>query len=536
MSPELSLTLVDLLRDRAAAHPDRPFVEVLGERCESYAEIQAAAARVAGGLLRLGVAAGEPVVVMAQNSLAAIHCWFGINMAGAIEVAINTAYRGGPLAHAVRAVDAKWIILEAPFLAHLAAVEDAVPGLVGAIVIGEGGVQLKRVPVVPYAQALTGAAAPAVAARASDVASVIYTSGTSGPAKPVLLTHSANLNAAGQAVRGLRLQADDVYYCAHPLFHMAGKSLAVIAQLLAGGMVVLDGKFAASEWIHRIAATGATVTVAHGPMLEMIHAQPATEKDRGTRLRRVLACPLPKRIATAFEERFATLGIEAYGMTEIGLPAIRPMDEPLRVGCCGRIDRSRYDLRIADADTDAELPAGAVGQILVRPKQDWVLMQGYAGMPESTVAAWRNLWFHTGDAGFVDEDDHLHFVDRLGDRIRRRAESISSYDIEVAALAFPGVSEAAAVGVPSEFESDDDIKLCVVAQEDHAPDPRELLGHLAARLPHYMVPRFLEVLDALPRTPTNKVRKAALRAAGITAGTWDRKAHGVELRELIQHG
>ncbi len=482
--------------------------------------------------MRLGVEQGQSVVTMAHNSHVAVHCRFGINLAGAVEVAINTAYRGISLAHALRAIEARWVILESGFLPLLAEIEEEVPQLTSAIVIGSSDAVLKRVKVLQYEDIVQpGAAHEAHVASPAEVASVIYTSGTSGPSKPVLLTHAANLHAAAQIVRGLRLTREDVYYCVHPLFHQAGKTLAVVAQMLVGGKVVLDARFSAASWLRRVIDCEATVTVAHGPMLEMIYAEPRSPQDRASRLRATLACPLPKRIGREFEERFGILGLEAYGMTEIGIAAIRPIDEPLRPGSCGTVDQERYELRIADPDTDTALAPGEVGEIQIRPKQEWTLMQGYAGMPEATVRAWRNLWFHSGDAAFLDADGYLHFVDRIGDRIRRRAENISSYDIEAAALAHPEVAEAAAVGVPSEFEADDDIKLCIVGASDREVDLAGLLAYLATRLPHYMVPRYVEQLDALPRTPTNKIRKQVLRAGGVV-NAWDRKAHGIDLRGL----
>jgi crotonobetaine/carnitine-CoA ligase len=155
----------------------------------------------------------------------------------------------------------------------------------------------------------------------------------------------------------------------------------------------------------------------------------------------------------------------------------------------------------------------------------------YAGMPDRTMEAWRNLWFHTGDAGYRDSEGYHFFVDRLKDRIRRRAESISSYDIETVALSYSLVADCAAVGVPSEYENDDDIKLCVVMSSVNlAFDPIDLLRHLAISLPHFMVPRYVEVLETLPRTPTNKVKRAALREEGVTSRTWDRKANGISLK------
>jgi crotonobetaine/carnitine-CoA ligase len=187
---------------------------------------------------------------------------------------------------------------------------------------------------------------------------------------------------------------------------------------------------------------------------------------------------------------------------------------------------------VVDPDTDIEVPVGQVGEFVVRPRRPWTMMQGYLGMPEKTLQAWRNLWFHTGDAGYVDAEGWFHFVDRLGDRIRRRAENISSYEIESAAALHPAVLECAAIGVPSGFESDDDIKLLVVLRPGEPWVPKDMLEHLVRLLPHYMVPRYLQQIEALPRTPTNKVIKSQLRAVG--GECWDRKAAGIALLDVAR--
>jgi len=204
----------------------------------------------------------------------------------------------------------------------------------------------------------------------------------------------------------------------------------------------------------------------------------------------------------------------------------------LRVGSCGKNRSDWFDVRIVDPETDETRGIGEVGEIVVRPLAPWTIMQGYLGMPEQTVEAWRNFWFHSGDSGYIDAEGYAYFVDRMKDRIRRRAENISSYDIESASAAHPQVLEAAAVGVPSEFEGDDDIKLCAVLRPGEQLPPQELLAYLAQQLPHHMVPRYIEFLDALPRTPTNKVKKNELRSRGVGPPAWDRRAAGISLKNL----
>jgi crotonobetaine/carnitine-CoA ligase len=536
-------TLPRALDRRVLESADRPFVTMEHEGTESYAEARAAARTMAAALRAAGVRPGQRVAVMAPNSLTAIHAWLGANLIGAADVMLNTAYRGRTLEHALNLVGCEVLLAEERFLPVLRESEAQLTQLRRIVHF--------RLPDTPSAalprfarhglvalEALMPAAGdvtePAPAPAFNDLASIIFTSGTSGPAKGVMMPHAQAYALALQTAQGLRLRTHDVYYCFHPLFHTAGKFISLYAGILSGAHVILDRSFRAERWLERIREHGATVTLAHGAMLEMVHALPPSPADRLHKLERLLASPFPRRIAADFEERFGVRGIEVWGMTEVNNPCWCPYDGPPRRGTCGRPDPAWAEMRVVDPATDVELAAGQIGEFVVRPRHPWTMMQGYYGMPEKTVEAWRNLWFHTGDAGYVDAEGWFHFVDRLGDRIRRRAENISSYEIESAALDDPAVRECAAVGIPSCYEADDDIKLFVVAQPDAPFDPAALLERLVRLLPHYMVPRYVETIAALPRTPTNKVRKAELRSAPAGSSCWDRKAAGVSVRAIAE--
>lgn len=533
-------TVGECIRARAAAFPDRVAVEMIGEGRETYSECFRASLAMACGLVAAGIRQDEAVVVMAPNCLTAIHAWLGANLAGVTEVTINTAYRARLLEHAVNISGARLVIAESSFLPVFRECEAGLSGVHQIFYfdapgsVAEAPPAFERIRISRLGDLLaTAPEADLPVARMSDVASVIYTSGTTGPAKGIMMPHAQVCALAKQSINGLRLGEDDVFYCFHPLFHMAGKFMAVFAMLMAGGRIVLDRTFNSELWVDRVRSYGATVGLAHGPMIEMIYAQPERPEDREHKVSRLLAAPLPKAIAERFEARFNLRGIEVWGMTEINIGTWRPYDEPLRPGSCGRASDEWVELRIVDPVTGVEQSSGQAGELVIRPRKPFAFMRGYIGMPEKTVEAWQNLWFHTGDIGYRDDDGYYYFVDRLGDRIRRRAENIPGYDIEAAAAAHPAVAEVAAVGVASEFESDDDIKLCLVPAAGINIDPLDILRHLAGTLPHYMVPRYIEVMPALPRTPTNKVKKAELRTNGITPQTWDRKAAGIALKDFV---
>ncbi|RZL65661.1 MAG: ATP-dependent acyl-CoA ligase [Variovorax sp.] len=538
-------TVPRAMRARASRSPDRPFVTMEHEGTETFAQCHAHALAMGRFLQDQGVQSGQVVAVMAPNSLVAIHAWMGLGCIGAVDAMINTGYRGGPLEHALNLVQASVLLVEERFLPVLQASEQRLLHLKTVIHFRLPDTDpgplpsFERIALAPLTYrelAPDSEWVPEPGPSFHDLASVIFTSGTSGPAKGVMMPQAQAYALALQTVNGLRLEADDVYYCAHPLFHTAGKFIALYAALLAGAHVALDRMFRADLWVQRLFDLGATVTLAHGAMLEMVHAQPPSPLDGRLRLRRLMAAPFPRRIAAEFERRFGVRGVEVWGMTEVNNPCWNALDEPLHLGTCGRPDPAWAEMRVVDPETDLEMPIGEIGEFVVRPVRPFTMMQGYWNAPEATVRAWRNLWFHTGDAGYVDADGRYHFVDRLGDRIRRRAENIASFDIETAAQSHDGVRECAAVGVPSGYESDDDIKLFVALRSGQDLSPPALLTHMASLLPHYMVPRYIEIIDALPRTPTNKVRKSDLRAGVIVGRCWDRKAAGVSLRNLMADG
>ena len=200
---------------------------------------------------------------------------------------------------------------------------------------------------------------------------------------------------------------------------------------------------------------------------------------------------------------------------------------PTALGSAGR-PRSGVEVRVID-ENDCELPAGAVGELVVRTDCPWAISHGYAGNPVATGVAWRNGWFHTGDGFKRDAGGNFYFVDRLKDAIRRRGENISSFEVESEVLAYPAIREAAAIAVKSEI-AEDEVCAVVAIKEGEALDPAGLIEFLRPRMAHFMVPRYVRVVEALPRTPTAKIEKVKLRAEGLTTDTWDREAAGIVVK------
>ncbi|MEP3437498.1 MAG: AMP-binding protein [Hoeflea sp.] len=527
-------TLDHVLKWRSGLTKDRPLIQFEDDAPVSVAGLYELARGYAQTLVTSGLKPHDRLVLVAENSIDHLAVWFATNLAGAANVPINPVLTGVMLARSLQLVEPEIVVVDASVLPALAGICHNVASLRRIFWIGEacdipdfGAISCERLEPGDPALAVLPEGKP------SDIASILFTSGTSGPAKGVMVTQAQCYLTALQTLQGLRIGPEDTCYFAHPLFHMSPRFCAVYASLLAGANICFDRKFNAERWLDRIRQSRSTFTIGHGPLLEMIHAQPERPDDADTHLTRLGTAPFPKHIAADFERRFGVKGIETWGMTEINIPCWHPYDAPLKVGACGVIREEWYEFRVVDPDTDLEVPTGETGEFVIRPKLPWIVSPGYYRNDAATMAAWRNLWFHSGDTGYVDAEGWLYFVDRLGDRIRRRAENISSYDIEAAANLHPAIQESAAVGVPSEFAADEDIKLCILCRPGARFDPHDIMIHLARELPHHMVPRYLEEIEEMPRTPTQKIRKEILRKAGAGSSAWDRKAAGVDLRALI---
>jgi crotonobetaine/carnitine-CoA ligase len=511
------------LRRHAAERPDAPFLTFEFTKTLTFAETLKRSERLGAGLAELGVSHGDRVVMMMENSVEILLTWFATNLIGAVEVPINTAYQGMTLEHTFNNCGARVAVVDAQFLPRLIESASKLDHLEKVVVVGAPTVELPW-PVTDFDDVASQAEFPATTVSYRDLAAIMYTSGTTGPSKGVLTPHALAYTLGRQTMERLAITAEDTYYVCLPLFHSNAQYVQVYAALIAGAQVAIARRFSASGWVECIRRSKATVSSLLGVMAQFIYAQPPGERDRDHGLRRAVAIPMPSTIAEDFSERFGIDCVESYGMTEASLVIWRPEGTPLRPGSCGKPLSDEYDVAIVDPDSDEPVVPGEVGEIVIRPKRAWTMALGYHDMPGQTIEAWRNLWFHTGDAGRVDEDGFYYFVDRIRDRIRRRGENVSSFDVEAVLSEYAGVVECAAVGVPAD-EGDDEIKVSLVSTTD--VDCVDLIEHCRRRLPYFAVPRYVDILDELPKTPNGKVLKREIRRQGITGSEWDRVASGI---------
>jgi crotonobetaine/carnitine-CoA ligase len=261
-------------------------------------------------------------------------------------------------------------------------------------------------------------------------------------------------------------------------------------------------------------------------MVPFLLAKPPLPVEREHALRTMIASPPPPNIVE-FMTRFNLPETwTGYGMTEVPAPLVYVAGDEMRPGYCGR-QRQGFQCRLVDAH-DIEVPPGTPGELIVRSEQPWMIAHEYLDNPAATAQAWRNGWFHTGDMMRVDEG-RFYFVDRAKDAMRRRGENISSVELEAEIRAHSAVAEVACVPYRPEGTVEDEVKAWIVAVPGTEIDFGGLLRFCADRMAHFMVPRYFELIDELPKTPSLRVKKFELRAQGNSAATWDREAHGLRV-------
>ena len=512
---------------RGADSPGRPFIRFEDGPAWTYADALGAALRTAGGLRALGVAREDPVLVWLPNGPDLVRIWFACCLLGAVFVPVNTGYRGRLLEHVLHNAAPRLAVVHAELTDRLRDV--TCPTLRHIVVLGDRQESQCPSPMAGVTSSGHGSLdAPPIEAgalpdvRPWDLQAIVYTSGTTGLSKGVLTTH---LHLASMALGGRdMIGGDDHRLVALPLFHSGGLQ-SVFGALLTGGSLSLVRSFRTETFWDTVRQSGATTVTLLGAMIGFLMKAPPHPDEARHRLRNVFLVPFPAD-GPAFARRFGVTVWTNYNSTETCNTLVSERD-PVKPGVCGR-PRAGISARLVD-DHDFDVPAGAVGELVLRTALPWAMSHGYHRDAEATAAAWRNGWFHTGELFRVDADGDWFFVDRKKDALRRRGENISSAEVEREILAHPAVLEAAVVAVPSEF-GEDDVLAVVALRPERAVTPRELVDFLQPRLAHFMVPRYVRLLDRLPRTETHKVQKYLLRRQGLTDDTWDRDAAGIRVR------
>lgn len=514
-------TLGQELRQAAAEVPDRPFIRMMAGEW-TYRQVDEACDRLASVLAAKGIGKGTTVSLMLPNCIEFVICWFAIARLGGVAAPVNTAFRGSALEMAIDLVQSRLIVVHATLFEQFQEVRGNLTQIGGVIVVGDApAVDDERYETLMQP---AGACVPFEEPKLHffDLCLLLYTSGTTGRSKAAMIPHRFVLGQAEGVIEGLGLTPRDVLYCPYPLFHLDAAVMTVAPALLLRGVAAIGERFSVTAYWDEMKALGGTVFDFMGATLTMLWKQPPSPKDRDHHARLGWGVPLPAW-AGEFERRFGCRLVELYGSTEAGTFIYTPLDEPRRPGSCGK-PLDRWEVQIQDESGKA-LPAGAVGEMVVRPREPSLMMKGYFGMPEASLEAFRDLWFHTGDLLRQDEDGYLYFVGRRKDVVRRRGENISAAEVEMFIEAHADVLQCAVIGVPSEL-TEEDVMACVVPRPGSSIDFEALVQHCTGSMAKFMVPRYFRLMDTLPRTPTDKVEKFRLQQQGITADTWDRETKG----------
>lgn len=530
--PLAERTVGKLLAAKAAADGDRPYL-YFEDRVFSYAEVDRISNRLANGLRGWGIAHGAHVAVLMDNKPEQLWLYFALCKIGAVSVPVNTAAKGELLAYYLTQSRSAAILLDAAHIGRYRAVAADCPEIARALVVGaaEDGEDRGLAASVLHYDALLDHpdTAPEVEVKMSDIAFIFYTSGTTGPSKGNMSPHASAVTGALDYLEMFGYRPDDILYTCLPMFHGNAVYCTCLPALASGAAVALSRRFSASAFWDEVRRFKATQFNLLGAMTNILWGRPPAASDRDHFVRQCMMVPVPD-FAPAFEERFGIRIASVYALTDFGGATILPVDHPPEKKRSAGRPLPHVELAILD-DDDMELPPGEVGEICLRAKLPWVAAQGYFGMPEATLRANRNFWFHTGDRGRVDADGYLYFVDRKKDAMRRRGENISSYEVENIILRHPDIIDVAAYGVKSEM-SEEEVMVSVVKREGSGLTEEGLVEFCQDNMAYFMVPRFVDFVSELPKTMTEKVEKYKLRQAAEARlpSLWDRERLGIVLK------
>jgi crotonobetaine/carnitine-CoA ligase len=518
MVPLEQRTVVHMLREGARRHPERTAVR--DQQSElTYGQLLERSAGAAAALRELGVAPGDPVLLMLGNHVDHVVAWFGASCARAVEVPLNTELQAPQLSYIANHCEARVLVIDAGCVDRLRAAAGELRHLEHVIVRGEAD-GLDELPFTVHDIELLRRAEPGPIAELNpwDPSGIMYTSGTTGPPKGVVVSHAQTYGRMLPLGAGSP-QPGDTTLVTLPIYHVIGQCRGLYNTLIAGGTAVLEPRFSASRFWDSCRKHQVTYVPLVGVMATYLLRQPARQDDADNPVQRICLGTTIREV-DRFRQRFAIPELYvSYGLTEVGGVLVGPAEST----GCGWL-RDDFEGLLVD-EHDVAVAPGEVGELVLRPTEPWTVMLGYHKRPEETMARWRNLWLHTGDLMRQREDGMLIFVDRRSDRIRHHGENVSTGEVEQHIVAYPAVHECAVVGIASsddEAPGDQDILAVVVPASGENLDPGRLIEFLSHRLPRFAVPRFVRIVAELPRTDsTRRVRKSVLAEQGA-AGAWER--------------
>jgi carnitine-CoA ligase len=488
--------------------------------------------KAANGFLALGVKQGDKVAIMLPNCPEFLYAWFGLNKIGAVEVPINVALKGEGLSYQIVQSDSVALVASTEYLERLSTVAENLTSMQHVAFVRSGAAgsalpQWQRLTTLWFSDLMDrSASAPNIKVHYRELATILYTSGTTGVSKGVQMSHHYWYDIWSEAVKYARYTEDDVLYTGLPFFHGNAQGITIGPALLADAKAVIVERFSASQLWEDCRRYECTEANYIGGIIPILLKQPARDDDADNPVRLMVGAAAPADEWHEFQKRFNTKILEVYGMTECYCCLVSPYSAP-RPGSCGQAITG-WDVRIVD-DDDNVCPPDVTGEFIARSNKAWVGTTGYYKKPAATLELFENGWIHTGDLGRRDADGYFYFVDRKKQAIRRRGENISSFEVEAIIGAHPAVLESCVVGVPSDV-GEEEVKAVVVLKDGQQISTEELIHWCAARMAYFAVPRYIAIRTSLPKTPSERVEKFKLKAEGVTEDCWDRDKAGVILK------
>jgi crotonobetaine/carnitine-CoA ligase len=514
-------TLGNLLAEKAQRNRGRVFLR-FQDQSFTYEEFEEKSSQAAQALLALGLKKGDKVGILMANCPEFLFLWFGIAKMGAVMVPYNVEWKGELLSFILQHSDTQGMILHQEFWPQLHEVLPVGRPLDFLVISGDedrsrpnGAMDLRDL--------FTGPAdfhAPHISPQ--DPFQIMYTSGTTGRSKGVVRWHEYVILRALRAVRIMGYRPEDVLYTPLPLYHGNAQVFSTLPALLANATLALGKRFSAREFWNDIRAHKATTFNYIGAMLSILYKQPPTDRDSDHQVRFARGAGAPAEIFLDFEKRFHLELVESYGTTEGGTVQNAPGRR--KVGSFGT--PPYYNEAVVIDEEGKELPRNKVGEMIIRPKDPGEKWLEYYKEPDATAEKVKNGWYHTGDLALVDEDGYFFFKGRKKDAIRRRGENVSAQEVEKVINAHPAVLECAAYGVPAEL-SEEEIMVAVSLKPGFVLTPADLIGYCHNHMARFMVPRYVEFMDSLPKTPSLRVEKYKLQKRGVTPNTWDREKNKI---------
>lgn len=498
-----------LLESQAAKFPHNRFI-TLAESGEnySYRQFNTLVNQVAHGIFQLGMSPQEHVLIMLNNGLEFLTASYALKKLAAVEVAINSEFRGVALERMLGLTSARILVTASEYFEALAEASVQMAQIEIIITTGQRKPAQQAFPgkhIISFAELSSGCGDnfnPLT--HDTDTAVILFSSGTTGVSKGCLLSHRSAIRTAEAIVEAFGISESDCVYTPYPLFHVGAAHYDILAAMISGARVVLRDKFSLSAFWKDMVKYEVTWLEMMGSINQLVWSAPVCPEETQHQLRIIWSTPIPVNV-DEFEKRFNARVARGggYGSTDAGFVAIPLIDEP------GGKVLDNFQAGIVD-ERDELVPIGTPGELVVRPLEPGIMSDGYFGMPEKTLESRRNLWFHTGDIARLDETGRLHWMYRMNERIRVLGEMVSAFEIEEVILTHPAIEDCAVIGIASD-KGEEDVKAFITLKNWHSLDEQELAKFCYGKMSRYMIPKFIQVLDDMPRTPSGKAAKSLLK-------------------------